>query len=101
MVAALKRTGQYNNTLIMLTSDNGTSGEGGLNGTFNESRVLNAQQTTLEENMKHYDDWGGPDTYQPCVKQLQTERSLRFHRADRQSSHQLISACYGTARRGN
>ena len=47
----------------MLTSDNGTSGEGGLNGTFNESMVLNAQQTSLEENMKHYDEWGGPDTY--------------------------------------
>ena len=63
MVAALKRTGQYDNTLIMVTSDNGTSGEGGLNGTFNESRVLNAQQTSLEQNIKHYDDWGGPDTY--------------------------------------
>jgi arylsulfatase len=58
MIAALKRTGQYDNTIIMLTSDNGTSGEGGLNGTFNESRVINAQQTTLEENMKHYDEWG-------------------------------------------
>ena len=63
MIAALKRTGQYDNTLIILTSDNGTSGEGGLNGTFNESRVINAQQTTLEENMKHYDEWGGPNTY--------------------------------------
>ena len=63
MIAALKRTGQYDNTLIMVTSDNGASGEGGLNGTFNESRVLNAQQTTLEENMKHYAEWGGPDTY--------------------------------------
>ena len=63
MIAALKRTGQYDNTMIMVTSDNGASGEGGLNGTFNESRVLNAQQTSLEENMKHYDEWGGPDTY--------------------------------------
>jgi arylsulfatase A-like enzyme len=63
MIAALKRTGQYDNTLIIVTSDNGASGEGGLNGTFNESRVLNAQQTTLEENMKHYAEWGGPDTY--------------------------------------
>src|SRR5258705_10832543 len=57
------RTGQYDNTLIMVTSDNGASGEGGLNGTFNESRVANAQQSSLEENMKHYDDWGGPNTY--------------------------------------
>jgi arylsulfatase len=63
MIAALKRTGQYDNTLIMVTADNGASGEGGLNGTYNESRVLNAYQTTLDENMKHYDTWGGPDTY--------------------------------------
>ena len=63
LIATLKRTGQYDNTLIILTSDNGASGEGGLNGTFNESRVLNALQTSLEENMPHYDEWGGPDTY--------------------------------------
>src|SRR5437870_1824432 len=32
MIATLKRIGQYDNTLIMLTADNGCSGEGGLNG---------------------------------------------------------------------
>lgn len=63
IIATLKRTGQYENTLIMLTADNGASGEGGLNGTYNESRVLNALQTDLEENMKHYETWGGPNTY--------------------------------------
>ena len=63
IVANLKRTGQYENTLIMLTADNGCSGEGGLNGLHNESLVLNGMQASLEENMKHYDGWGGPDTY--------------------------------------
>jgi arylsulfatase len=63
MIAALKRTGQYDNTLIMLTADNGCSGEGGLNGLYNESLVLNGMQASLEENMKHYDTWGGPNTY--------------------------------------
>jgi len=63
MIATLKRTGQYDNTLIMLTSDNGCSGEGGLNGLYTESLVLNGMQASLEENMKHYDEWGGPDTY--------------------------------------
>jgi arylsulfatase A-like enzyme len=63
LIATLKRIGQYENTLIILTSDNGASGEGGLNGTFNESRVLNALQTSLEENMKHYAGWGDRDTY--------------------------------------
>ncbi len=63
MIAALKRTGQYDNTLIMLTADNGTSGEGGLNGLYNESLVINGMQATLDENMKHYDEWGGLNTY--------------------------------------
>ena len=63
MVATLKRTGQYDNTLIMLTADNGASGEGGMNGTYNESTVSNGVQATLEENLKHYDEWGGPSTY--------------------------------------
>jgi arylsulfatase A-like enzyme len=63
IVATLKRIGQYDNTLIILLSDNGASGEGGLNGTFNESRTINSLQTSLEENMKHFDEWGGPDTY--------------------------------------
>jgi len=63
MIATLKRTGQYDNTLIMLFADNGASGEGGLNGTFNESILLNGMQTSLEENMKHFEDWGGPNAY--------------------------------------
>ncbi len=63
IIANLKRTGQYDNTLIMLTADNGCSGEGGLNGLYNESLVLNGLQATLEENMEHYDEWGGPNTY--------------------------------------
>src|SRR2546423_11613754 len=63
MIDTLKRTGQYDNTLIILTADNGTSGEGGLNGLYNESLVVNGMQASLDENMKHYDDWGGPDTF--------------------------------------
>ena len=63
MIATLKRTGQYDNTLIMLTADNGASGEGGLNGLYNESLLANGLQASLEENMKHYDEWGGPNTY--------------------------------------
>ncbi len=63
IIANLKRTGHYDNTLIMLTADNGCSGEGGLNGLYNESLVLNGMQASLEENMKHYDEWGGPNTY--------------------------------------
>lgn len=63
IVAALRRTGQFDNTLIVVTSDNGSSGEGGLGGTHNEMILANGMQTTLEQNMKHYDGWGGPNTY--------------------------------------
>jgi arylsulfatase len=59
----LDRTGQLDNTLIFLTSDNGSSGEGGLTGSFNETYVLNGLQTPFEANMEHYEGWGGPDTY--------------------------------------
>jgi arylsulfatase len=63
MVETLKRTGQYDNTIIFVTADNGASGEGGLAGTFNETYVLNGLQTPFDANMSHYDDWGGPNTY--------------------------------------
>ena len=62
VVDTLKRTGQYENTLIIVTSDNGASGEGGLAGTFNETYVLNGMQTELSANMKRLEEWGGRDT---------------------------------------
>jgi arylsulfatase len=63
MIETLKRTGQYDNTIIFVTADNGSSGEGGLAGTFNETYVLNGLQTPFDANMSHYNDWGGPNTY--------------------------------------
>jgi arylsulfatase len=63
LVAALERVGVLENTVVIVTSDNGASGEGGLAGTFNETYVINAAQTPFEANMRHFDDWGGPSTY--------------------------------------
>ena len=63
VIEVLERTGQLDNTLIFVTADNGSSGEGGLTGSFNETYVLNGLQTPFEANMQHYDGWGGPDTY--------------------------------------
>ncbi len=63
IVATLERVGVLDNTLIIVTSDNGASGEGGLAGTFNETYVINGVQTPFEANMRHFDDWGGPSTY--------------------------------------
>jgi arylsulfatase len=63
VIATLERTGQLDNTLIFVTADNGSSGEGGLTGSFNETYVLNGLQTPYDANMEHYDEWGGPNTY--------------------------------------
>ena len=63
MIAALERTGMLDNTLILLTSDNGASGEGGLEGSHNEVLLGNGiSKTPFEENQKFYDVWGSAET---------------------------------------
>ncbi|MFD0473341.1 hypothetical protein ACFQ0B_37595 [Nonomuraea thailandensis] len=47
----------------MLFSDNGASAEGGVHGSVNEHRFSSAIPESLEDNLAHYDDWGGPATY--------------------------------------
>ncbi len=59
----LKEIGQYDNTLIVLISDNGASSEGGPLGSINETRIYNWVPFTLEENMKEIDKLGRPESY--------------------------------------
>jgi arylsulfatase len=59
----LKETGQFDNTLIMLVSDNGASAEGGVAGTTNELQFFNNAPETLEESLRSIDELGGPDTF--------------------------------------
>ncbi len=56
----LTATGQLDNTLIMVVSDNGASAEGGPHGSINENLFFNNVPETLEENLKAFDDLGGP-----------------------------------------
>jgi len=63
IVETLERIGELENTLIFVTADNGASGEGGLQGTFNETYVLNGMQTPFDANMRNYDNWGQWDSY--------------------------------------
>jgi arylsulfatase A-like enzyme len=61
---AIGDTGQLDNTLIFyIIGDNGTSAEGGMFGMFNEMTYFNGVAETVQEMLKHYDDWGGPNTY--------------------------------------
>ncbi len=50
MLDYLEKSGQLDNTLIVLVSDNGASGEGGPNGSVNENKIFNGMPDTIEEN---------------------------------------------------
>jgi arylsulfatase len=60
---ALEAAGELDNTIIIITSDNGASGEGAFAGTFHEHTFVNEQVATDEDNMPFLDRWGGPATY--------------------------------------
>jgi arylsulfatase A-like enzyme len=59
----LEETGQRENTLIFLVSDNGASGEGGPDGSVNEMKFANGIPDDMAENLAKIDDLGGPRTY--------------------------------------
>ena len=59
----LEQTGQRDNTLVILVSDNGASGEGGPNGSVNEMKFANGVADDMAENLAKLDDLGGPRTY--------------------------------------
>ncbi|MEA2305716.1 MAG: hypothetical protein QOH43_2996 [Solirubrobacteraceae bacterium] len=59
----LEETGQRENTMIVVVSDNGASGEGGPNGSVNENKIANGIPDDLQENLAKIDELGGPKTY--------------------------------------
>jgi arylsulfatase A-like enzyme len=59
----LELIGELDDTMVIVLSDNGASAEGGLEGTFNETLFFNNAPETLEDNLAHYEDWGGVDTF--------------------------------------
>ena len=63
IVEELRRQGRLEDTMIIIVSDNGASGEAGPGGSYNEWRSISGLWPSLEENLAHYDDWGGPSTY--------------------------------------
>ena len=66
MVDAIDDLGELDNTLfIYIMGDNGSSGEGGLEGTFNELVHLNGifGEETIESMLEHENDWGGPNSF--------------------------------------
>ncbi|PZU92040.1 MAG: arylsulfatase [Chelatococcus sp.] len=64
MLEAFREVGQADNTLVFyVAGDNGTSGEGGQNGLFNENTYFNAVPEKLEDMLRYIDKWGDRDTY--------------------------------------
>jgi arylsulfatase len=64
LVKAIGDMGQLDNTLVFyIVGDNGTSAEGGMNGMFNEYTYFNGVQESVPDILKHYDELGGPKTY--------------------------------------
>jgi arylsulfatase len=59
----LDESGQLDNTIIVLVSDNGASGEGGPNGSVNENKIFNGLPDKIEEALPFLDDLGSPRTY--------------------------------------
>jgi arylsulfatase len=59
----LESTGQLDNTIIVLVSDNGSSGEGGPNGSVNENKFFNGIPDSITENLKALDKLGGTESY--------------------------------------
>ncbi|WAM27690.1 arylsulfatase [Myxococcus sp. NMCA1] len=60
LIQSLEATGELENTLIMVISDNGASPEGGLHGSVNELKFFNNTPESLEQNLAAMDELGGP-----------------------------------------
>jgi arylsulfatase A-like enzyme len=59
----LEEIGELDNTMIVVVSDNGASGEGGPNGSVNENKFFNGMPDPVEEALPFLDELGGTKTY--------------------------------------
>ena len=63
LLAFLEEFGWRDNTMVVVVSDNGASGEGGPNGSVNEMKFANGIPDTMEANLPLLDQLGSPTTY--------------------------------------
>jgi arylsulfatase len=59
----LKTIDEFDNTVVMVISDNGASSEGGPEGSINENMFFNNVPESLEENLAAIDSLGGPEFF--------------------------------------
>ncbi|HLM96260.1 MAG TPA: arylsulfatase [Acidimicrobiales bacterium] len=60
LVRFLEETGDLDNTMVVVLSDNGASSEGGPTGSVNDVRPWNMAPRTVEEGLARIDEIGGP-----------------------------------------
>ena len=60
LLAHLEASGDADNTIVVLVSDNGASSEGGVNGSINDVRMVNRDTAGREEMRARIDELGGP-----------------------------------------
>jgi arylsulfatase len=63
LINFLRDSGQLDNTIFIVVSDNGASQEGRLTGSFNEGLYFNQIPDDEALNLKLIDEMGGPTTY--------------------------------------
>ncbi|EMS31276.1 Arylsulfatase [Mariniradius saccharolyticus AK6] len=64
LISSLEEMGELDNTMIVfIAGDNGASAEGQMNGMFSEMTYFNQVPETVEDMLKHYDEWGSKETY--------------------------------------
>src|SRR6478609_4046330 len=63
----LEETGQRENTMVILVSDNGASGEGGPDGSVNEMLFMNGIPDDIDVNLTICAALGAPQTYTPST----------------------------------
>ena len=105
----LEESGQLDNTIVMVVSDNGASGEGGPNGSVNENKFFNNVPDSVEDEPRRLDELGTPELLQPlqhrlgvglrhAVPVLEAVRRLRGRRLGHPAG--LVAGADRGARRG-
>ncbi|MGI9643087.1 MAG: arylsulfatase [Acidimicrobiia bacterium] len=63
LLQGIESLGELDDTMVIVVSDNGASGEGQDHGTFNENLMFNGIPADLETNLAHAEHWGSEDSF--------------------------------------
>ncbi|MDF2190393.1 arylsulfatase [Paraflavitalea sp. CAU 1676] len=88
IVEAVKQLPDADNTMIIyIAGDNGSSAEGGLEGSLNENLFFNGFPEKWEDNLKAYDEIGGPKHFNHFTSQWAWAMNTPFQWTKQVASH--------------